>query len=185
MSQNLMDIDYVSPFNDDLAAIKKGTQWAFIDVNGKVAVNFRDDLVASYIENSSYPIFNNERCLIEKKQDGISYFGYIDKTGKTVIEPQFLNAANFKNGVAIALELKMETLGTNNLLGKSMVSYDYFEVIIDDSGKILHYVSSEPTHISLSNKKLKNTPKINSKFISDNLVITKSESGKWSIKKLN
>jgi len=80
-SQNLGDIDFISPFNDGLSAIEKEGQWAFINREGELIIDYRDDLVLTDFGDESYPVFNSERCLIVKKDEGISYFGYIDKLG--------------------------------------------------------------------------------------------------------
>ena len=106
--QAIENIDYISPFNEDVAAIKKGNLWAFIDASGTMIIDFRDDVVVTKNGDEDYPIFKNDRCLISHMKDGINYFGYIDKTGKTVIEPQFLNATPFENNVAVVLKLTEE-----------------------------------------------------------------------------
>ena len=182
-AQSLENIDYISPFHDGLAAIKKGNQWAFIDNEGIIAIDYRDDIKVSKIENENYPIFKNGRCLITQTKDDIIYFGYIDKTGNTVIKPQFLNATNFNNNVAIVLELVKESPGSNNILEKPVVYYKYFEAVINTNGEIIHSLS-EPIPITLSKDFVRETPKITSKFISDKTYATWSKDKKWKIKKL-
>ena len=102
-SQNIDNINVIAPFSEGLAAIQKGNEWAFVDVSGNIIIDFRDDIVSS--SNEEYPLFMNNRCLIKKIKNGICYFGYIDKTGKTVIDPMYLNASNFINSKAIVLKL--------------------------------------------------------------------------------
>jgi len=184
MSQTLENIDYIAPFYDGVAAIKKGNEWAFINLAGKIIVDFRSDLVLTKPENENYPIFNNDRCLIAHQKDGILYYGYIDKTGKTVIVPQFLNATNFKENVAIVLKLVKENLGSNDVLMKNVVNYDYFEVVIDKDGEIAQYLTEDPIHITLSKEYLKETPRITSKFISDNLIAIRNKNKKWTVKRI-
>ncbi|WP_320815054.1 WG repeat-containing protein [Flavobacterium sp.] len=178
------NIDYISPFHNGVSAVKKGNSWGFMDEKGTIVINFRDDLVSTETSNDNYPIFSNERCLIYNEKAGISYFGYIDKFGKTVIEPQFLNATNFNKNAAIVLKLVKEKLGTNELM-KDVVSYDYFEVVIDKNGEIGQYLMEEPIHITLANQNVKNKPVITSKFISDNLIAIWNDSKKWTIKAIN
>lgn len=182
-TQTIEGVEFISPFNDGVSAIKKGDQWAFINAEGTIIINFRDDLVLTKSNNFNYPIFNNDRCLITKKKDDISYFGYIDKSGNTIIEPQYLRATNFNNNVAIVLELVKERIGYNDILGKEMISYNCAEAIINSNGDVLHYLT-EPKHIPLSAKNIKKIAVINSKFISDNLIATKSKDKKWIIKKI-
>jgi hypothetical protein len=117
-----------------------------------------------------------------KKQNDISYFGYIDTFGKTVIKPAFLNATNFHNNSAIVLKLNKEKTGYNNILGKNIVYYTYVEVIINASGEIKENLTA-PTNIILRKEKLKIPPKITSKFLSEKLISVKNKKGSWTIKK--
>lgn len=166
ISQTIENIDYISPFNNELAAIKKGNQWAFINTEGSIVINFRDDLVSTKTNKANYPIFKNNRCLISKKKDGISYFGYIDKSGKTIVEPRFLNATNFNNNIAFALELMREDIGKNQL-NKQVYYYKYFEVLINTDGKITKYLEPDnPTYVALDKTELSVPPKITSKILS-------------------
>ena len=183
VTQTLENIDYISPFHNEVAAVKKGTEWAFINKEGETVIDFRNDLVLTKTDNENYPIFNSERSLIASKKKGITYFGYIDKSGKTVIEPQFLNATNFKNDVAVVLNLVKKQLGGNELM-KNVVSYHYFEVVIEKDGKLNQYLTEDPIHITLTKEKMKNTPVITSKLISNNLVAVKANNNKWILKKI-
>ena len=79
MAQTIENIDYISPFHNEVAAIKKGSQWAFINNEGKIVVDFRSDLVPTKTNNDSYPIFSNDKCLIAHQKNDILYYGYIDK----------------------------------------------------------------------------------------------------------
>jgi hypothetical protein len=184
-SQSLENVDYISPYQNEVAAVKKGDKWAFVDKKGTLVINFRNDLVSTKTDNANYPIFSNERCLISNEKDGIAYYGYIDKSGKTVIEPQFLNAINFKENAAIVLKLvKEESSGMNELM-KNIVSYHYFEVVIDKDGKISQYLSEDPIHITLTKEKMRNPPVITSRIISDNLIKVRSKDKQWTVKKVN
>lgn len=184
-AQNLTNIDFVSFEHEGMIAIKKGDQWGFINSEGDQTINFRNDLVTTPTDHGSYPIFANGRCLIFKKKEGISYFGYIDTTGKTVIEPTYLNAKNFQNGIAIVLFLNRTELTKNAALNKPIVSYDYFEVVIDLRGNIVTYLNTEPTHITLSSQYLRKPALINSKFISNTLIAVMDNQKKWSIVSIN
>mgnify|MGYP003655602155 CR=1 FL=1 len=183
-AQTLENIDYISPFNDGVAAIKKGNSWAFINQEGQMVVDFRDDLVSTKTDNASYPIFRNDKCLIAHQKDGILYYGYIDKTGKTVITPQFLNAINFEYNKALALKVHKETIGYNDIFKKDVVSYHYFEVVIDKEGKTLDHLTQLAVHISPKYNKNSNLLKITSRLISSNLVLVKSNNT-WTLKIIN
>lgn len=185
ISQTIENIDYISPFNNDIAAIKKGDNWAFINKEGDIVINFRNDLVSTKTDEGTYPIFKNDRCLIIKKKNKISYFGYIDKNGETVIEPQFLNATSFNNEVAIALKLIKENVGKNEILDKNVVYYRYYEVTINPNGNIKSYLTDKGVNVILDKNHLKKPPKIMSYQISDNLIAVKTENSKWIINNIN
>ena len=182
--QDLEKVDYISPFIDGVAAVKKGKVWGFIDDSGTMVVDFRSDLVISKKDDYGYPYFNSDRCLFMEKRDGIAYFGYIDKSGKTVIEPRFLNATHFTDGWAVALELVKRRVGTNDLLEKPLVSYDYFEVIINNKGEVEHYLLDKPIHIALDKEYLRQPPKISCKVLSANLIARLNNDRSWTIKKI-
>lgn len=181
-SQAQRDMDEVSPFHEELAAIKNGKQWAFINKSGERVIDFRDDLVPSKStrNTSYYPIFVEGKCLIKKIKDGISYYGYINTKGSTVIEPQFLNASNFVNGYAIIIKLEKREMGDNSLLGKPLTSKRLEEYAIDATGKIVKYLENSRGYLASNGKK---TPKFRAKFIAPRLIAVKNKKGKWDIHK--
>ncbi len=139
-SQVISDLDWVSPMHEGMAAVKKGNMWGFIDKDGSMKIEPREDLAPSKTSLSGvsedsemkYPIFVEGRCLIEQTFEGIRYFGFIDKQGKTVVEPGYINATNFRNGFAIVTQYSKQVLGKNNILGKDVVNYLAEELIIDN-----------------------------------------------------
>ena len=193
MAQDLKGLAYVSPFHESLAAVKKGEMWAFIDMDGTVVINFRNDLVAANaneIDNSStdespdYPFFKNDRTLIKETRDGITYYGYINSKGKMVIKPSFINATQFYNNRAIVLKVYKETVGRNEILGKNVISYSYNEEVIDSDGETVGYLRG-PFNLIYDKKKLKTPPKIQSRFLGPNLFSTKAEDNTWKIQTIN
>jgi hypothetical protein len=183
ISQTLENLDYISPFHEDLAAIQKGDQWAIIDTDGSIVIDFRSDLVSTVFDYATYPIFRDGLCLIEK--DGIVYFGYINTLGETVIEPQFINASNFKDEKAIVLKLIKETAGENTALGKNVVYYKYFEVIINKKGDVLSYLTKEGQNIVLDDSYLRNPPQISFSQISELLFVRRNKNEKLNLIKLD
>lgn len=188
-AQELKDLDYVSPFHEDLAAVKKGSQWGFINKEGTLVLEYRDDLVipkessiecCEDAEPIAYPFFKNGRCLVKKMKDGIVHFGYIDTKGNTVIEPKFVNATHFHGNYAIVLNVYKENLGRNEILGKNMITYSYNEEVIDTSGKMIIHLRG-PVNLLYTKEKLKTPPKIKSKFIGKNAVAVRTDKGKWSV----
>ncbi len=179
-AQVLKDVDEIFPFQGELVAIKKGSLWAFINSDGVKVIDFRNDLVATKDETTlkSYPLFMEDKCLIRKKINGIYYYGYIDKSGKTIIEPKFLNATNFKNGYALIIQLENSKMGSNSILGTSITNTKLEEYVIDSSGNTVKYLENARGYTSS-----KKPPAINAKFISTNLVAVKGLNGKWTVHK--
>ena len=184
LAQTIEELDFISPFNDGVAAIEKDNSWGFINDKGAKIIDFRNDLVLTKTDYGHYPVFHNNRCLISEKKEGILYYGYIDKTGKKVIEAKFLNASNFNNNVALALEVLSQTKGTNDILKKPVVYYKYFEVTIDTDGNVKEYLNPQGNNIALDKKFIKNPPKITSKLISDHLVAILNQNNKWVLKSI-
>ena len=101
LAQSIENLEFVSPFHDDMAAIKKDGKWAFINKEGNLIIDFRTDLVTTNTEDGDYPMFNNDRCPIVAVKAGISYFGFnyryfevvIDTDGKVMyyLNPEGIN----------------------------------------------------------------------------------------------
>lgn len=182
-SQTTEAFDYISPFHQDFAAVKKGDQWGFINKKGDLIIPFRSDLVVTKTSRGTYPFFSSERCLIKREKNNISYFGYIDTSGKTVIKPEFLNATNFSEGLAIALKVNKEKAGYNDVLGKDIVYYTYVEIVMNTLGKVKGQ-TSKAVNVVLDKRFLPKPPKIISKLISESLVALKNEKNNWIIKRL-
>ena len=184
IGQTIENIDFVSPFHDGLSAVKKGNNWAFIDQNGSIIIDFRQDLVKTKTDKGYYPLFSNGKCIIAQKKDDILLYGFIDKKGNISIEPQFLNVLNFQSDKALALIVHKETIGYNDIFKKDVVNYHYFEVVIDENGNSLDHLTQLALHISPKYSKSKEPPVITSKFISDNLIAVKSDENKWNLRKI-
>ncbi|WP_378182806.1 WG repeat-containing protein [Aquimarina sp. SS2-1] len=196
IGQITINIDEITPFHEELSAIRKGNTWAFIDAKGEIVIDYRDDLVWAteidpkskkknlYKEPIPYPAFYEGRCLIKKMIKGIYYYGYIDKSGKTVIEPEFVNATTFENGNAIVLKVSKDELGTNDLLLKKVVSYSYDEVIIDPSGNVIMHLQG-PENLVLTKEKMKWRPAIESHIVSPHLVAVKTKNNNWQLRLMN
>ncbi|NNC70737.1 MAG: WG repeat-containing protein [Flavobacteriaceae bacterium] len=181
-SQVFENVDYISPENQGIIAIKKGEEWSFIDTMGNTLVDFRNDLVVISNSDGKYPLMVNNRCLIKKKVDDMFLYGFIDKSGTLVIEPQFVYATSFKDGKAIILKKITEKIGENKVLGKNVISTKLEEYVIDTSGKTIKFLSSRnyiPKRVGA-----KSQLKINSKFISNNIIGVKDRNNKWILYKI-
>lgn len=183
-AQSIENMDFISPLHSDVAAIKKDGKWAFINKEGNLIIDFRSDLVETKTDQGEYPMFTDDRCQIVVSKAGILYFGFIDKTGKTVIEPQFLNTTNFIDGIAIALKLDKQVIAKNRALDKDMVNYRYFEVLVNTDGEVTYYLTQDAVNIVLDKKYLKGVPQITSKYLTEDLYAVKSKNEKWNIIKV-
>ncbi|MBO6607497.1 WG repeat-containing protein [Psychroserpens sp.] len=181
IAQPIENLEFISPFKDGVAAVKSNDTWGFINEKGQLIIDFRRDLVATTFEDGQYPAFMNERCLIEMNKEGISYYGYINKSGEVIVEPQYLNATNYDNGLAIVLELIKVKVGENTALGKTIAYDKYLEAIINVDGNIVQYVSPKRVNVILDKDYLKGPPKIKSKRISDYLYAYLNEDRTWTV----
>lgn len=116
--------DEVQDFTDDLAPVRIGRKSGYIDKSGKMVIEPRYESAGEFHEGlARIHLWNKVVCtlgtftsddaplyafhLLEKVQsdfwgcfpDG-GKFGYIDKTGKEVIAPQFFVAQDFSEGLA-------------------------------------------------------------------------------------
>ena len=179
LSQQLTDLDFVSPFHDGVAAVKKGDQWGFIDSQGTLTVDFRDDLVIA--EDKEYPIFSNKRCLIKKMKEEIAHFGFIDTRGNEVIPPEFLNATQFKDDRAVVIKIYKESLGRNEILDKNVILHRFNEEIIDPNGKAIAVLRG-PFNLLYTKEKLRKPPKIQSRLLNEDFAVVLQENGQWEVK---
>jgi len=186
-AQDIKDLDFVAPFKDGMAAVQRDGNWGFIDESGTLVINFRNDVAMLPVDEedkSKFPYFKEGRCLIQKVEKGIPFYGFMDKSGKIVIDPVYINATNFKEGMAVVSELTKESLGTNELLDKRVVNYSFTEIAIDKSGKLLYFLT-DPQHVTLDKKYLRKLPKIKSTVLNEDLIAIPSKTTKnWTIMKL-
>ena len=174
------EYDEVSPFIEDLSAVRNGDTWGFINKEGNMAVDFRDDIALSSESLVPYPVFNNNRCLIKRLINNAYYYGYINDKGKEVIPPQYLNASNFKDGYAIVIKLLKDTIGYNEVFKKPLTTYKLEEFIIDVSGETVRYLENPIIYIP---PKITQTtpPEFHSKFIAPHIVAVQKKNMKWDI----
>lgn len=182
-AQIIADIDIITPFYEEFAAIKKESKWAFINPKGEIVIDYRDDLVTTKIDEQSYPLFKEGKCMIRKNIEGVYYYGYINTGGKVIIEPQYINATNFNQGHAIVLKLEKEKLGENKILGKNVVAYTYNEIVIDAVGNEKDYLG-DPIPTTFKKSTQQKPPVIQSYLLSSDLAITKTKNKKLQILKL-
>ncbi|PKL43955.1 MAG: hypothetical protein CVV41_09335 [Candidatus Riflebacteria bacterium HGW-Riflebacteria-1] len=97
------DFDEIRAFSEGLAAVKKGELWGYIDLTGKMAVEAKFARAYKFSEGLAC-------VMIGDFADGSARYGYIDNTGKYVIEPflrcldnqYFSPPGEFSDGLAAA-----------------------------------------------------------------------------------
>jgi len=130
------------------------TAYGFIDETGKIVINAQFKAATSFSEGIAWtvkesgapeaidvdgkPLFkviNAERvfnfsegmaCFSIQDKEGRMTFGYLDKEGKTVIQPQFYGAGNFKEKMAL-VQNKEGQWGYINKDGKIEINYQFDE----------------------------------------------------------
>lgn len=184
-------LDEIAPFSEGLAAVRKGNQWGFINQQGELVIDFRGDVYTSTQVDQSrtdvlgikYPMFNEGLCLIQSTvEDGVPVFGFIDTSGKVVIEPQFLNIFPFEDGFTTAVLFDKSFKGENEFKLK-IYEYKFFDVGVSTTGEITDFFEKRD-HIQMTRKRYK-MPEIGAKMLTKNLVATHKLGQGWSIDKLS
>ena len=181
-AQIISKIDKVAPFQEGLAAVKKGNSWGFIDNNGALVINYRKDIT---VPSDGNPAFSNRLCLIQEVRDGITYYGYINTKGEKVIPAEYLVATPFENGYARVIKPYKSDTGGTNILGKNIVNYSYNELVIDPENKTVQHLLG-PNNLVF--EKLHSDPnllpEISSIIIGDNLVAVREKDDTYTVYKL-
>ena len=187
----LGDLDEVTRFHEGLAAVRKGSQWGFIDQDGLLVIDFRDDLVwqrepdpgALGVGSIPYPRFSDGRCpVMVSGEDGIPLYGFIDTEGRMVIEPEFLNVSEFQNGRAVGIYYKKTFRGKNNFQ-LNIYDHTFTEVVLNKAGAMV-WPLAERENI-LMNARRYRTPEIQARIIENGLIAVKSDRARWEIRKLD
>jgi len=146
---SLQGLDEVAPFSEGLAAVRKGDQWGFIDKTGNLVIDFRNDVVwnedvdpgRNDVKGIGYPQFKEGLCVVQKiGEEGIPIYGFMDKQGRVVIEPDYMNVTNFNNGKALAVHCAKTFRGKNNFQ-LNIYEYAFTEVVLNNVGEIIWPIS--------------------------------------------
>ncbi|TLP71128.1 WG repeat-containing protein [Maribacter sp. ACAM166] len=189
-AQSLENIDEIAPYSEGLAAVRKGSQWGFINEEGTLVIDFRDDVYSSQNADASksdisgigYPMFNEGLCVItETIEDGVPVFGFIDTTGAVVFEPQFLNIYPFHNGYTTGVLFDKTFKGKNEFQLK-IYDYKFFDVMLNTSGKVTDYFERRD-YILLTLKRYE-MPEIRAKVLHVGVVAIYNPEQGWKIKKV-
>jgi hypothetical protein len=180
-AQVLSNVDMVAPFNEALAAVKKGNSWGFIDTEGTLVIDYRSDIV---VPPNGFPKFSYGLCLVQDTREGIVYYGYINTKGEKTILPEYLAATPFENGFGRVIKHYKQKLNGTNALGKNIISNSYNEFIINSLNETIQHLVG-PINFSFDANVLKKKPiQIASEFISESLISVKEKDNKYTIYKL-
>ena len=115
-----LKFDYACSFSEGLAAVKINGLYGYVDKKGQIVIepqftdagDFNDNVAIVGIKNKKFCIDRFGK-IISKKYDCIITFsegmaivelkgkrGYINATGELVIQPSFVSALNFSEGLA-------------------------------------------------------------------------------------
>jgi len=198
ISQSLSDIntptiaglDEVAPFSEGLAAVRKGEQWGFIDKEGDLVIDFRNDVVWNRQESNvpgvsgiRYPEFKESLAVISRDTDeGIPLYGFINTKGETVIEPEFVNITTFEDGHAVGI-YGNKTFRGKNEFQLDIYDYTFTEVVVNTEGEMIWPVQQRQG-ILMSKRRFK-LPELHTRILSEDLLTVKGNDNKWKIVKMN
>lgn len=182
-------LDEVAPFSEGLAAVRKGDQWGFIDREGNLVIDFRDDMVWNRQESNlrgvsgiRYPEFKESLCMISKITDeDISLYGFINTKGETVIEPEFVNITPFENSHAVGIYAR-KTLRGKNEFQLDIYDYSFTEVLVNKEGEMIWPIQ-ERQGIIMSKKRFK-LPELHAKMLSEDLLAVWGTNNQWKVVKM-
>ena len=187
----IKELDEVGPFSEGLAAVRKDGKWGFIDQEGNLVIDFRDDVVWNQNAEESqgdikairYPKFKNGLCVIQEiKDEGIPYYGFMDTQGRIVIEPEYLNVTGFKDDRAIGIYCRRTFRGKNNFQ-LNIYEYAFTEVILNTQGEIIWPISKRE-NISMIKRRYQ-TPNLTASFISPDLILVKTGDNDFQISNIS
>jgi hypothetical protein len=176
-AQELSGFSAIGEVSDGLISVKKDGKWGFINTDGTLVIDYRDDIVVT----EGAPAFKEGLCLIGTKKEGIPFYGYMDTGGHVVIEPKYLNASSFKDGYAIVLKVEEQVRGTNQYLNKEIIDRNFDEILINTKGEELKYLNQHKG-ILLDAKKYQK-PELVSRVLTSDMAATTDDQGNWKIVK--
>jgi len=83
----------------------------------------------------------------------------------------------------LALKIYEKFLGRNDLLDITIKSYKYDVVLIDMKGEVKQYLDG-PFPVAVSREKLREAPRIEARWVNENLIAVRNPQKKWEIHKL-
>jgi hypothetical protein len=188
----VMGLDQVAPFHEGLAAVRQGDTWGFINTNGELVIEFRDDLVwnenpdknAAGVRGIPYPRFRDGRCpirVMKAEEEGIPFYGFIDSSGEIAIQADFLNVSEFANDEAVGIYFQKTFRGKNNFQ-LNIYDYSFTEGVINTKGEMV-WPLTERKNI-LMNARRYEIPPIQARMLEGKLIAVEVSSDNWEIRKI-
>lgn len=184
-------LDEVGPFSEGLAAVRKDGKWGFIDEDGNLVIEFRNDVVWNQNADESqgdikairYPKFKNGLCAIQEiKDEGIPYYGFMDTQGNIVVEPEYLNVTAFEDGRAIGVYCRRTFRGKNDFQ-LNIYDYAFTEVVLNTKGEIIWPISKRED-ISMAKRQYQ-MPELKASFIAPDLMLVKTGNNDFQISNIS
>jgi tetratricopeptide (TPR) repeat protein len=94
------------PFTDDgWAAVKNNGKWGFIDISGELKIDYKFANALSFSQSLAAVKLSSQEAIIPHTEttEEVEFWGYINQSGKVVMEPVFLKAKSFVSGNAPVL----------------------------------------------------------------------------------
>jgi hypothetical protein len=105
-AQRKLEVDAFSKFNNGLIGVRKGSMAGFIDTSTFLKIGFNLDMgpfekqgMDYALRKNSYPVFSEGLCMVYDIKT--KNYGYIDTSGKWVINPLYYQANDFSEGYAL------------------------------------------------------------------------------------
>lgn len=105
---------YASDFHGGVAIASKGLNYYLVDIDGNIL--FKNDGVINDLKNGA--------ASFDKQVGDSILYGYVDNSGKIIIEPQFMSPGDFNEEQQAYVKLKNEKYALINLKGEIIETYD-------------------------------------------------------------
>ena len=199
---------FASAFRDDIALVKTtgdDPKWGYIDKKGKYVINptykdatvFQEGLAWVINENSApsaidksgntkftlkdaedVRLYSDDLAAFSKVDSTSTIWGFIDKSGSQVINPQFSSVGNFYDGKC-AIKNKEGKWGYIDKSGKIIINYQFDEADRFVDGKAIVYLDDKAGVIDEDGKYIIN-PQFKYAFNDDdNYLIYQDDKAGW------
>ena len=107
---------FAESFNEGLALVEKNLKFGYVDISGKLVIDFKFDDAGAFRNGRTYAAIDGK-------------YGYIDKYGKFTISPQFEYAFPFKKDTARVMKINTDTIKYGSI--------KYLTGLINENGEVI------------------------------------------------